>query len=201
MNSSADNRYVISVLVADRVAILRDITSAVTDLGANIDGISQTVVEGYFTVILTATFPALVSADSVRNAIQANFGSHEASIVVIAYDTDRAARPPVHGERYVFTVTGRDRPGILKTITTFLADKGINIEDWQVHFSADGVTHIGEVTVPRVLDVKQLQDEFRPLMASLNLVSCVQHENIFRATNEVGAIRALLEEGTHDPQS
>jgi predicted amino acid-binding ACT domain protein len=37
-------RYVLSVLVSDRVGILRDITAAVADLGANIDGISQTVV-------------------------------------------------------------------------------------------------------------------------------------------------------------
>jgi glycine cleavage system transcriptional repressor len=194
MKKPTPSRYVITVLVADRVAILRDITSAVTDMGANIDGISQTVVEGYFTVILTAAFPAAVSPDSVRNAILQNFAENEASVVVIPYDARRATRRPVRGDRYVVTLTGLDRLGILKTITGFLAEKGINIEDWHVDFGSGGVTQIGQITVPSLLDIKQLQDEFRQALAPLNLASCIQHENIFRATNEVGAIRSLLEE-------
>jgi len=34
MARNSKSRYVISVLVSDRVGVLRDITSAVTDLGA-----------------------------------------------------------------------------------------------------------------------------------------------------------------------
>ena len=52
MSRTRANRYVVSVVVPDRVAILRDITSAVADLGGNIDGISQTVVQGYFTGVV-----------------------------------------------------------------------------------------------------------------------------------------------------
>lgn len=54
MQSATESRYVISLLVADRIGILRELTTAVTDLGANIEGISQTVVQGYFTVIMIA---------------------------------------------------------------------------------------------------------------------------------------------------
>src|ERR1039458_5355346 len=143
MGTMADQdkkRYVISVLVSDRVGVLRDITSAVTDLGANIDGISQTVVAGYFTVILTASFDQPHSPDEIRVAIEEHFDVREASVVVRLYARRDAAPPTVDGEGYVVTITGKDRPGILKATTGFLAAKGINIEDWYVEFRGEYVT-------------------------------------------------------------
>jgi len=185
-------RYVISVLVSDRVGILRDISAAVTDLDANVDGISQTVVAGYFTVILTATFDKPHPPDRIRGAIEERFGTDEAAVVVRPYERRDAVRRTVEGEDYVVTLTGRDRPGILKAITHFLAAKGINIEDWHVEFHNADVLHIGEVTVPAALDIQQVQDEFRQVVTALGLAAIVQHENIFRATNEVGPIKSLL---------
>jgi predicted amino acid-binding ACT domain protein len=185
-------RYVISVLVSDRVGILRDISAAVTDLGANIDGISQTVVAGYFTVILTASFDQPHPPSRIRDAIEERFGTDEATVVVRPYDRRDAKRQTVDGESYVVTLTGRDRPGILKAVTRFLAAKGINIEDWHVEFRDADVLHIGEVTVPAALDIQQAQEEFRQVVAALGLVVVLQHENIFRATNEIGPIKSLI---------
>jgi len=192
MARNSKSRYVISVLVSDRVGVLRDITSAVTDLGANIDGISQTVVEGYFTVILTATFDKPSSPDKIRSAILENFRQDEASVAVRPHEKKGPPRRTVDGEGYVATITGKDRAGILKAVTSFLASKGINVEDWYVEFHGDYVTHIGEITVPRALDIKQIQEEFKQVVAPLGLRACFQHENIFRATNEVGPIKSLL---------
>lgn len=183
-------RYVISVLVPDRVGILRDITAAVADMGANIDAISQTVVEGYFTLILTAAFPAGTAADTVRAQILARFRPDEASVIVRPYHA--AAAPGAGGERYVFTITGVDRPGILKRTAAFFADKNINVEDWFVGFENTSVTHIGEISVPSRLDIKQLQDEFACLLSAWGLSGSIQHENIFRVTNEVGSVQPLL---------
>lgn len=192
MPTREKERYVISVLVSDRVGVLRDITSAVTDIGANVDGISQTVVEGYFTVILTATFDKSSSPDKIRSAILENFRKDETSVVVRPYERKEPTRRTVDGEQYVATITGKDRKGILKTVTSFLASKGINVEDWYVEFRGDNVTHMGEITVPHSLDIKQVQDEFRHVVAALNLTAGFQHANIFRATNEVGPIKSLL---------
>jgi predicted amino acid-binding ACT domain protein len=181
-----------SVLVADRVGILRDITSAVTGLGANIDGISQTVVEGYFTVILAATFQEPRTVEDIREAILANFSADEASVVVRPFDATADRGPTVDGEHYVVTLAGKDGPGILMTVTTCLAEKGINVEDWYVHFEGPNVTHVGEVTVPHLLDVTQVQSELQERVRQFGLTVSVQHENIFRVTNEVGAVRPLI---------
>lgn len=198
MSETKTVRYMISVVVPDRVALLRDITTPLTDMGANIDGISQTVVEGYFTVLLTASFEDGRSADAIRAALSEHFERGAASIDVRVYDAP-AARRHVTGDRYVVIVTGVDRQGVLKAVTTFLAERGINIEDWHVAFDPPRVTHIGEITVPTTLDISQLQDGFREVLNGLGLRGFVQHENIFRVTNEVGAIKLLLREKSHAP--
>lgn len=190
-----EQRYVLSVLIADRVGILGAITAAVTDLGANIEGISQTVVQGYFTVIMLAAFAQPRSAEAVRDAILKRFAKDEAAVMVRPYQAP--LRVPVAGDRYILTMAGRDRPGILKALTGYLAGKNINIEDLFFSIVGEHVTHIGEVTVPAQLDLEQIQTELREVMAPFALVVSLQHENLFRATNEVGAIRHLLKENSH----
>ncbi len=190
--TSEGTRFVISVLVPDRAGILRDATTAVTDMGANIDGITQTVVEGYFTVLLTATFDREYSIEDVRRRMDRAFEGQQASIVILPYDSSKTARPPVEGETYIVTITGTDQPGTMKKVTTFLAERGINIEDWEVRWNGTQVTNIGQVTVPAHLDIKQLQHDFHHLTASIPLESGIQHENIFRAISEVGPIKPLV---------
>jgi len=185
-----DQRYVLSILIADRIGILSAITSGVTDLGANIEGISQTVVQGYFTVIMTVVFPQAVGEEDVRRAIQNRFYKDEATVLVRSYTPH--SRASFEGGRYILTMSGKDQPGILKTLTGYLAEKKINVEDLFFRIVGEQVTHIGEVTVPAQLDLKQVQDELRDVMASFALVIGLQHENLFRATNEVGSIRRLL---------
>lgn len=188
-------RYAVSVLIADRVGILRDIASAVADLGGNIFGISQTVVAGNFTVALAAEFPAAVPPERVRDAIRTRFPPDQASVAVRRH----TAPPPAgvrhgDGDLFIVTLSGPDRPGILQAVTAFLADRGINIEDWRVVFGAHGVTQVGEVTMPRHLDLKQVQDDLRQTLKPLGQAASLQQVNIFRATNEIGPIKHLLGE-------
>jgi predicted amino acid-binding ACT domain protein len=195
---SHPNRFVLTVLLPDRVAALRDVSTVITDLGGFIDGINQTVLAGYFHAILTATFPDGVEAEALRDSILANFGSERVSVVVEPHHGRRASRAAGPGPRYIASAFGVDRLGILKTLTSFLAARGINIEDWQVDFHGANVTHIGEVTLPAHLDIKQVQDEFRSELVAIGLSGGLIHENIFRATHEIGPIRSLLGGSRHD---
>jgi predicted amino acid-binding ACT domain protein len=188
-------RSVITLLVPDRVGILHEITTTVTDLGASIEGISQTVVAGYFTVTLVASFGDATDIDVVRKRMQEKFGGDTSVIGVVPYSPPAPA-PAGSAEPYIITITGPDSPGILKTVTAFLAQRRINIDDWYLLFSLPHVTHVGEITVPSTLDFGHLQTEFGEAMRKLGLKARIQHENIFRATNEIGPIKALLTEKT-----
>jgi len=190
-------RFVINVLIADRVGVLRDIGSAVADRGGNIDGISQTVVEGYFTVILTASFATDdITAEQVRQTIATRFGP-EASVTVRDHQSPRDPLAGIACERYVVTLHGSDRIGLIKDVMTFLSGRKINVEDWYVSFAGDQVTHIGEVTVPSRLDIQQVQTEFRTLLGQHGLSCSFQHVNLFRVTSEVAPVRTILSETSH----
>lgn len=186
------NKFAVSIMVADRAGIMRDVTSAITDMGANIDDISQTVVEGYFSVILTATFSETQTVEAIRSAIESNFIPNEPSIMVRACDDMPEPARVKDGRRYVMVVTGKDRPGILKKTTGFLADRSINIDDWTCQVESGDVSYIGQVTVPAGIDVKQLQVDLKRELIDMGMSASLRHENIFRATNEVGPIKSLL---------
>jgi predicted amino acid-binding ACT domain protein len=189
-------RFVVSVLVPDRVGILREITAAVSHLEGVIDGISQTVSDRYFTVLLTALFPESASAGTIAREIQAHFASGEADVIVRPCPPPATLSSSSRRERYMIILAGANHRDILRTVTTFLAERRINIEDWQVLRQEDTFTHIGEVTVPEALDIKQVQTDLQHALVPFHLETHVQHENIFRATNDIGPIKNLLTEVT-----
>lgn len=185
-------RCVISVLAPDCIGIIKRITSAITDLGGDIDGMSQTVIHGYFTVILTAKFKDTFTQEQIRDAILNNFEPGEASVVIRDFEETNPPSQIHKAERYILTLTGKDRPGILKTVTTYLAENNINIEDYYFTIQGENVTHIGEVSVPSEIDIKQLQGELQTLVSSIDLVATLQHEFLFRAANDIFSIRQLF---------
>lgn len=190
--SSRPARWVISLLASDRIGILKALTSAVSDLGGNIDGMSQTVIHGYFTVILTVTFDNSCSQEQIREAVQNNFAPGEVSVVIRPYVDTPPPAQTARSERYILTLTGKDRPGILKMVTGYLADSHINIEDYYFTIQGEDVTHIGELSVPADTDIKQLQKELQFLVSSIGLVATLQHEFLFRAANDIFCIRQLF---------
>jgi len=191
-SNSASCRYVLSVLVKDKVGILQAVSAALADLGGDMDGISQTVLDGYFTLILTVTFAGPCSEDALRSAVQDALNDDEGDVVIRPYDRPLNGAPTVQGARYLVTLNGKRTVGILKAVTGFLAKQGINIEEWSVYTDGSRVTHLGEVTIPGLLDVKQVQDGLQEVVAAFGFTCGIQHENIFLVTNRVGAVRPLL---------
>ena len=87
---------------------------------------------------------------------------------------------------------GPDRPGTIHAISAFFVEHGINIEDWQVENEGANVIYTAQVVLPAAADFRAVQEAFRARMAARDLSASICHENIFRATNEVGPIKRLL---------
>ncbi|MEW6237243.1 MAG: ACT domain-containing protein [Candidatus Omnitrophota bacterium] len=187
------SRFVVSVLAFDRIGLIQAITSAIADRGGDIDGMSQTVIRGYFTVIITAKFDGIYEKEEIRDAILQNFQPGEASVVVRDYE-ENSRHPIGQTERYILTLTGKDRPGILKMVSSYLAESHINIEDYYFTIQGEDVTHIGELSIPINTDIKQLLGELHTLVSSIGLAPALQHENLFRAANDIFSIRQLFKE-------
>ena len=105
--------YVLTVMSRDRVGIVSGMTEAIVELDGNIDAISQTVMRGYFTIILTVHFDADVPAERLAEAVRESGSAGELEVSV----KERTAGPPrpvvADAERFILTVSGRDRPGII----------------------------------------------------------------------------------------
>ena len=190
MNASSTRRSVVAVLLPDRVGILRDVTAAIVALDGNIGGIRQTVVDGFFNLVFTFEHPARLTEETIRRELISRL--EPAAAVIVQGVADPPAPPPPAGARYVAMTRGPDRPGTIHAISAFFVERGINIDDWQVETESADVIYTAQVSMPEALDFREVQTAFRARLAPRGLVATIYHENIFRATNEIGPIKRLV---------
>jgi predicted amino acid-binding ACT domain protein len=184
----ASPRFVVSVMSRDRVGIVRDVTTALTGWRANIEFVSQTVVHHYFTLILIITFPELRDPAAVRELLQGAGQPGELEIGVKLFEPTAEKQAVIpQADRFVLTAIGGDRPGITHQLAVFLAGKGININDLNGATKGDQFLVVAELAVPTRLDLGQLQVDIAAFGEARGLAVTLQHENIFRATNDITA--------------
>ncbi len=184
--------YFISVVASDRVGLLRDVTDVVFKLGGNIGLIRQTLVGGFFNLVFIASFSGKVEMQTVHDELDKCLGSDEKSVMVCPAGT--TPHSPVEcGSRFIVVTEGPDRPGTIYAITSYFGGHGANIEEWNVSQDSSRVIYIAKIIVPDTVDFRALQQGFKSEMSKIGLSAVVCHENIFRATNEIGPIRALLD--------
>ena len=113
------NTYVISVMATNEVGIVAAVSTAVDALGGNIVELSQTVMRGFFTILLAAEFPSDRGSEEVAEHI-ADVGRRFNLHVSLqkAEETIPHGEQPRESERFRLTVTGDDRPGIIRQIAS-----------------------------------------------------------------------------------
>ena len=180
---------ILTVMASDRVGIIADVAQAVSNLRGNINELSQTVMRGYFTIILSATLSDEVSDEQIRQEVTSRGGPDELLVSVKRYAPQ--PKPATTGERFILTARGADQPGIIRQISAYLASKSINIEDCYAYVEEERFVMVLEVTIPQEWDVGQLQLDLESLGSEIGLTAHLQHENIFLAINELRSVRGL----------
>jgi glycine cleavage system transcriptional repressor len=183
------NSYIISVTAADRVGIVYSVTGALLDLGGNVLELSQTVMRGYFTLILEASFPTPRSTQQLADAIQESGKRFDLKVMVTEVK-DGVGEPLVaNGELFILTVLGDDSPGIVHNIAGSLAAHGVNIVD--LHARVDGARFalVMEALIPHDLTPAAIRSELERYGRAHKLEAFVQHESIFAATTEPSPVR------------
>lgn len=183
------NTYIVTVTAADRVGIVHCVAGVLSEQGGNILEVSQTVLRGYFTIILAVEFAGPRDRQALSQAIAEAGGKFELTVVVIP--AERSAMQPqvVSGERFILTVLGQDHAGTIHGIAGCLAAHGVNIVD--LHARADGQRFalVMEAFLPPDLAPSALRAELERFGRELGLEAFVQHENIFLATSEPSPVR------------
>lgn len=174
--------FVISVLAPDRPGIIADVSGAIYELGGNLEAMSQTTIQGWFTMLTRVTFPEGVDQESVTERIEASAGCE----VMVCPDSNGAKAVQVSGEPYVLTVIGDDKPGIVRRLSCCCAERGVNIDDvWNEVREGRFVT-IFHVTVPRDVDAKDFRHDLELAGTAIGVSITLQHADIFTATNSLG---------------
>lgn len=186
--------YIITVMAQDRVGIIRDVSSALARLDGNITRMSQTVMRGYFTLIVAVEMPDERTQLEIRQAIERTGQVGEFEVNVRPY----VAAPVCEScaaERFVLSMQGGDRKGIIAGATGYLADRGINIEDVYAYIHEGRALILAQVSVPLKIDIEELQAGLQEALADHGIVAHLQDENIFRATSEVWPVLGLQRTG------
>ena len=63
-------RYIISIVGQDRSGIVASVSQAIFDLKGNIEAASQTVHQGYFTMIVKCAFDTAINAEKLTDVIR-----------------------------------------------------------------------------------------------------------------------------------
>jgi glycine cleavage system transcriptional repressor len=172
---------VISVMAKDRPGIVAEVTAGISALGGNLADLRESVLCGYFTMILIAGFPSEVSIEDVESALvdatasSVSVALHEGSLTEAA-DTEHD---------YVLSAVGRDRVGLVAQVSNFCFERGVNILDLASHVEADQYTMMLQIDLSGLQSLDTFKKEISAFGKESGLNLVLQHNDIFRATNEI----------------
>ncbi|MBR0236678.1 MAG: hypothetical protein IJQ39_01165 [Thermoguttaceae bacterium] len=184
MTSSFAHAYVINVMADDHPGIVSSVSSVIESLSGNIDGCSQTVLGGYFTLIMLVSLPEPIESDVLSEMIRQVNTDFQVSVRHMRSKSAPAAHQD--SDSYVITVFGKDKPAIVRKFSAYLADREINIVDlYGAHRGEDEFVLIGQVEVPTHWNLDTLQSELAYMGKELGFTVKLQQQNIFLATNQL----------------
>ena len=158
------NGYVINVTAVDRPGIVAGVSSAIVKLQGNIESCSQTVLDGYFTLIMTFSTPNELDVDAVKDQILQEKGLENCQAILFPARPSDSRRLEPSQNLFVITAFGADCEGIVSQFTRYLESKEINIIDLYAYITEDGeFVLICQVEFGLQLDVKNIQYDLEAL--------------------------------------
>lgn len=190
--SATQEEYVISIMSRDRVGIIAEVSAAIRDLNGNIADVRQSVMCGYFTMILLASFPEGVSQRDIERKLSEVDAGSETPIDATVKKVDDPAlvnSAPIPENAYVLTATGPDRVGFVATVASFCVRNNINILDLSTTASAGNYIMSLVVDLNRCASIRDVRQDLARFSAESGLKVVLQHYDIFRAVNEINMPR------------
>ena len=122
--------FLITAFGKDRPGIVAGVTHALFELGGNLRDSSMTRLGGEFSIMLIADFPGSVTPAKLHKALQAP--AQQLSLTLQAKPISPALGQPsgkTVPPRYLISVYGTDKPGILAAVSHVLAKHRVSITD------------------------------------------------------------------------
>ena len=176
-----ETSMVISVMDCDRPGIVAEITTGIEALGGNLADLSQTVLCGYFTMILVADFPDDVSMAQVEERL----ATSSTARVSVVEGLDILPESKGSDEAYVLSAIGENRVGLVARVSSFCLERGVNILDLTSHAADGQYTMMLQLDLSNIESIGQFGRKLSEFGKENGLNIVLQHNDIFKATNEI----------------
>ena len=180
------SQFVINVMSQDRTGIVADVTRAIKNLDGNLEDMTQTVLRGYFTMILIASFPESVDEPSLKASLASSTELKGLEISVAPFvHTSSEIQAPNEDTMYILTSSGPDRTGLVCAVAEALRQKNINIVDLNTRSHEGNYNMMFLISIPEGMDIGKLKRSLRVTSEVLGLNLELRHQALFRKTNEI----------------
>ncbi len=186
--TGSQEEFVISIMSRDRIGIVYEVSKAISELQGNISDIRQSVLCGYFTMILLATFPGGVTQRNIERKLAEVDANSDTAINAAVKKVETAALAnysPHPDNAYVLTATGTDKIGFVATVTSFCVAHSINILDLSTTVSNGEYVMILLVDLNHYASIGEVRRDLLQFSQEKGLKIVLQHFDIFKAVNEV----------------
>lgn len=178
--------YIMTVVAANRTGILAALANALDELGGNMLDVSQVVIQKFFAMMMATEFPEDQDPEVIIDHIRAVCRAFGAEVTLrdptieMGFDGETEPTPK---ERYVLTLSGPDRPGILRFLAHRLAQDGIDLIDLQGRLQGSSQMFLAamELSVPPGIDALQLCEELRNEFRDDGITVALQHRRVIAA--------------------
>jgi glycine cleavage system transcriptional repressor len=196
MKTRFPHAYVLNVMSDDHPGIVAAVSRTTRQLGGNIDALSQTVVGGYFTLIMVISLPQAADPAALAAAVEGPAGGKAGLQVTARPFIDCEGGTCLRkSERFVATAFGKDRPGIIALLSEYMAGKDVNITDLYWQCTDDDFVMVSQVEIPPTVDIALLQADLEEMGRLEGFMVKLQHENVFVATNQLRLVHGQGKSG------
>lgn len=163
-------RYIISLTGANRVGVLAAVTTALDELRGNLWEASISVMQPFCSILLAADFPNDRTEDIISAHIRDLCRPYAVEVRVSEPAAESGVLTPPSA-KYVLTVCGTDQPGVLRMLSTKLAELRVDIRNlYAERCEADKTFSLEfEVAIPMSLDLTRVSDQIAARCRELEL--------------------------------
>jgi glycine cleavage system transcriptional repressor len=186
--SEAQEHFVISIISRDHVGIIYEVSKALSDLNGNIADVRQSVLCGYFTMILLVSFPAGVTQRAIERKLAEADAHSETALEAVVKKADKTAIvsfSPKPENTYVLTATGADQIGFVATVASFCVKHNINILDLSTTVSDGEYVMILLIDLNHYISISEVRRDLQEFSRETGFKIVLQHRDIFKAMNEI----------------
>lgn len=179
-------KIVISVFAQDRPGIIAEISNIIFELKGDLADISQSVLSGFFSMLIIANFNDDITENIIKSKINEIQSDKELYCIVREMIEDSESlldNDPA--DIYVITGQGQNRTGLVAAMSSFCRDYNINIIGYDTKLSGDTYAMMLHIAVPPALSVNLIHDNLDLMAEKLGLKLVMQHMDLFKTVNEI----------------